>query len=122
MTRKPRSKKVLNEMADNMAHFSRVNRAPVWFSFNDLWDIHKKTRRILTGRTPRSMTTAQGFPTSHQFSQFAGKHPRIQSKRITVKINHDQPKTHDNIFYVTIYAFIHPTQNADDGVRFGGVA
>ena len=120
MTRKPRSRKLLNELADTMAHFSRLAHKPVWFKLDDLWDI-QETGNFHEGKT-RRITTAQGFPTSQQFAQFAGRHPCIQSKRITVKINHDQPKTRDNIFYVTIYAFIHPTQNAADGVRFGGVA
>ena len=120
--RKPQKKAVLAEVAENMAHFSRVARKPVWFSFDDLWDIHKETRLILTGKAPRSMTSYQGFPSLNAFGIYAAKHPNIVSRRIAIKINHNLPKTSDNVREQAQYAYIHAGQDAAEGVNFGGVS
>ncbi len=120
--RKPQKKAVLAEVAENMAHFSRVARKPVWFSYSQLWDIHKETRFILTGKAPRSHDFVSSFPTSNAFGIYAAKHPNIIMKRIAVKINHELPKVRNNVREQARYAYIHAGQDAAEGVNFGGVS
>ncbi len=122
MSRKPGRRKRLEEIAETMAHFSRVARKPVWFTYDDLWDIHKKSDGY-------RMTSNNGFPTRQQFGHFAPKFfPTMQnsqgiisSKRITVKLFHDLPKSSSNQKIEVRYAFILPNMDAAEGVDYGGV-
>ena len=119
--RKPKKKAILGDISENMAHFSRVARKPVWFSFSNLWDIHKETRRILTGKAPRSMTSNLGFPNAGSFGLYARKHPNIKTKKTIVKINHELSRSSENTKIEFRYAYIHPGQDAAEGVDFGGI-
>ena len=105
-----------------MAHFSRVAKKPVWFSYDQLWDIHKKSDGY---SKKRRMTSNIGFPSRQQFGHFA---PRFQStqgiiakKTIKVKLFHDLPVSTSNTRVEVRYAFILPNMDAAEGVDYGGV-
>ena len=119
--RKPTRKDRLQAVAETMAHFSRVARKPIWFTFDQLWDIHEKVSHMTRKKYSKRMTSAQGFPTRQQFGFFAGRHAQIKSKNFPVKINHNGPKNSDNVQSKIHYAFVHHDQTEVDGVFFGGV-
>lgn len=114
--RKPLRKDRLQEIVDTMSHFSSVARKPVWFTYDQLWDIQEKTDSLKG--TARRMTTQ--FPTRQQFANFVSMHRMIRLKRITVKINPQKGMTHDNTRSEARYAYFHPLQDAQEGVDYGG--
>ena len=101
-----------------MAHFSRVARKPVWFTYDDLWDIHKESDGY-------RMTSNSGFPSRRQFGNFAPKFQSIKGiirkKRIKVKLFHDLPTSNSNSKIEVRYAFILPNMTDAEGVDYGGV-
>lgn len=114
--RKPYLKDRLQEIVQTMSHFSRVAQKPVWFTYDQLWDIHEKSDS-LKGKS-RRMTTF--FPTRQQFASFVSMQGMIRLKRITVKINPQKGITNDNTRSEARYAYFHPLQDAQEGVDYGG--
>lgn len=115
MNRKPEMKRRLREIADTMAHFSRVARKPVWFTYDQIWDIMRESKKYSNKRN-----ITWNFPNSQQFGRYAAKHLSIKTKRISVKLFHELPKTPDNVRYIKRYAYFHPEQYHDEGVDYGG--
>lgn len=107
---------IMDEVADNMRHFSRVAGKPVFFSYNHLWDIHNKSQKF-----KRSMTRSRGFPSRSVFANFASSHLHIHAKKITVKIDSTRSRTSSNLTTTTLYAYIFPGQDINKAVHFGGV-
>lgn len=116
--RKPSRKDRLQEITDTMSHFSRVARKPVWFTYEQLWDIQSTSDSYTKGT--RRMTTGQGFPSRQQFAFFVARHRQLKSKRVSVKINPMLPRNKENMRSEARYAYIHPLQRADEGVDYGG--
>ena len=114
--RKPGRKDACEAVAETMAHFSRVARKPVWFSYDDLWDIEAEARRV-SGRTTR-MTTAS-FPSRGVWGHFVKNHLHLRSKRIKVKVFPELPTT-DNQRYQRRYAYFHLSQHGSEGVDYAG--
>jgi len=122
MNRKPGRRRRLEEIVETMAHFSRVARKPVWFSYDQLWDIHKKSDGY---SKTRRMTSNTGFPSRQQFGHFAptfrSTQGIIRRKRIKVKVFPDLPHSSSNQRNEVRYAFILPNMDAAEGVDYGGV-
>jgi len=115
--RKPARKDSCAAVAETMGHFSSVARKPVWFSYENLWDIEAEARRV--SGSPSRMTTSS-FPSRGIFANFVSNHSHLRSKTITVKIIHDLPKTPDNMREQRRYAYIHPNQSDMEGVDYAG--
>jgi len=115
--RKPGRKDSCEAVAETMAHFSRVARKPVWFSYENLWDIEAESRRV--SGSSRRMTTSS-FPSRGVFANFVSSHSHLRSKTIAVKIIPDLPKTSDNMKDQRRYAYIHLGQSDIEGVDYAG--
>ena len=112
MTRKIEQR--FSEICETMEYFSKVAKKPVWFTYDQLWDITAKSIGY-------RMTSNSGFPSRHQFGGLASKSQSISVKRSRVKIFHDLPKSSENTRLEVRYAFIIPPMNDAEGVEYGGV-
>lgn len=115
--RKPGRRDACEAVAETMAHFSRVARKPVWFSYDDLWDIEAEARRV--SGSPARMTTAS-FPSRGVWGNFVSNHLHLRSKIISVKIIPDLPMTYDNTRTQRRYAYFHLSQHGSEGVDYAG--
>jgi len=114
--RKPGRRDACEAVAQTMAHFSRVARKPVWFSYDDLWDIEAEARRV--SGSPARMTTAS-FPSRGIWGHFVGTHTHLRSKTINIKINPNLPAK-DNTRAQRRYAYILFGQSDMEGVDYAG--
>lgn len=117
--RKPGRRDACEAVAQTMAHFSRVARKPVWFSYDDLWDIEAEARRVSGSRYTSRMTTAS-FPSRGVWGHFVSNHLHLRSKIIKVKIFPDLPLSPDNTRDQRRYAFFHLSQHGSEGVDYAG--
>ena len=115
--RKPGRKDACEAVAETMAHFSRVARKPVWFSYDDLWDIEAEARRV-SGSSSRM--TSFSFPSRGIWGHFVKKHLHLRSKTIKIKIFPDLPHSHENSRDQRRYAYFHLSQHGSEGVDYAG--
>ena len=115
--RKPGRKDACEAVAQTMAHFSRVARKPVWFSYDDLWDIEAEARRV--SGSPSRMTTSS-FPSRGVWGHFVHTHAHLRKKTIKIKLFPDLPHSHDNTRDQRRYAYILFGQSDMEGVDYAG--
>ena len=115
--RHPRRGEALKKVAETMAHFSRVARKPVWFNYDQLWDLESNVRRI-NGIRGAGKMTSHTFPSRHALGLFCAKSIHIQVKKIYEKINPSETRHPANMKNVRYYAYIHPGQEDMAGVHY----
>ncbi len=117
--RHPRRGEALENVAETMAYFSRVAQKPVWFTYDQLWDLEAATRRMQknTHKTVRKMTNFT-FPTRGALGFFCGKDTQMKMKKVSEKINPNLPHGPHNTKTVRYYTYIHPGQEDLQGVHY----
>tara|TARA_R100000231_G_scaffold135392_1_gene109784 strand:- start:338 stop:724 length:387 start_codon:yes stop_codon:yes gene_type:complete len=117
--RHPRRGEALESVAETMAYFSRVAQKPVWFTYDQLWDLEAATRKMQkqTHRTVGKMTNFT-FPTRGALGFFCGRNTHMKIKRVAEKINPYETRCSANMKQVRYYAYIHPGQEDMAGVHY----
>ena len=116
--RHPRRGEALKNVAETMAYFSRVAQKPVWFTYDQLWDLEAATRKMeKKTHTVKKMTNFT-FPTRGAFGFFCGKDTHLKMKKVSEKINPNLTHSPHNTKTVRYYAYIHTGQEDLQGVHY----
>lgn len=116
--RHPKRGEALENVAETMAYFSRVAQKPVWFNYDQLWDLEAATRRMKkSGHVVKRMTNFT-FPTRGALGFFCCRNTHMKKKRVAEKINPNETRHPNNIRHVHYYAYIHPGQEDLQGVHY----
>lgn len=86
-----------------MRHFSRVARKPVWFTYNELWDLLDEAQQY----GQKKLTIY--FPSKTRFGTFVSREKNIVTK-----------ETYAAYVKTRRYAYIHAHQSPDGGVDYNG--
>lgn len=94
---------MFKETVGLMTYFSRVARRPVWFTYEELWDLMSEAQ-VYGGKK-----VTQSFPSKTQFGHFVSWEKKVSTKQ-----------TSENYLKVRRYAYIHANQSPDGGVDYNG--